>query len=232
MPITETQSFAFDIRDTFYNVVTADSFFQGFVTKKNRMLPVQPDLLPYLGVYVIEETAAPDGDANAACVRFSHIARIVFSVLTANNDRDVAEAFSDQAYLKIMTLLYTDLNVMNVWNRKNVEGVMIESIARGTRRHLYGNAGQNNETPWIELQYEVQATYRSEWFPDITDTLDEIDVTTGVKPGDTPAEMANRIQVAPVYTFTSSRQRRTPLARPWLLARDQNRRGPHGHRHN
>ena len=230
--ITEKQSFAFDIRDTFYNVVTADPFFQGFVTKKNRMLPVQPDQLPYLGVYVAGGTKTPDGDANAACVRFLCTPRIIFSVINANNDRDVAEAFNDQAELKIDELLFTDLNVMNVWNRKNVEGVMIESIARATSRPIYGNAGQNNETPWIELQYEVQPTYRVEWYPDITDTLDEIDVTTGVKPGDTPAEMANRIQVAPVYTFTSSRQRRTPLARPWLLARDQNRRGPHGHRHN
>ena len=230
--ITEKQSFAFDIRDTFYNVVTADPFFQGFVTKKNRMLPVQPDQLPYLGVYLAEEINAPDGDSNAACVRFKETARIVFSVITANNDRAAAEAFSDQAYLKVKSLLFTDLNVMNVWNRKNVEGVIIESIDRGTRRHIYGNAGQNNETPWIDMQYDVQAVYRTEWYPDITDTLDEIDVTTGVKPGDTPAEMANRIQVAPVYTFTSSRQRRTPLPRPWLLARDQNRRGPHGHRHN
>jgi hypothetical protein len=230
--ITEKQSFAFDIRDTFYNVVTADAFFGGFVTKKNRMLPVQPDQLPYLGVYVAGETKTPDGDANAACVRFSHIARIIFSVITANNDRDVAETFSDQAYLKIEELLYTDLNVMNVLNGKNVEGVMIESIARATTRFIYGNAGQNNETPWIELQYEVQATFRTEWYPDITDTLDEMDVTTGVKANDTPQEMANRIQVAPVYTFTSSRQPRAPLARPWLLARDQNRRGLHGHRHN
>ena len=230
--ITEKQSFAFDIRDTFYNVVTADAFFQGFTTKKNRMLPVQPDQLPYLGVYVAGETRAPDGEANAACVRFVHTPRIIFSVVTANNDRDAAEALSDRALLKIDELLYTDLNVMNVWNRKNVEGVLIESIARATSRFIYGNAGQNNETPWIELQYEVQPTYRTEWFPDITDTLDEIDVTTGVKPDDTLADMANRLQVAPVYTFTSSRQRRAPLARPWLLARDQNRRGHYGHRDN
>ena len=229
MPITEKQSYAFDIRDTFYNAVTADAFFQGFVTKKNRMLPVQPDQLPYLGVYVTEETSAPDGDANAACVRFVNTARIVFSVMTANNDRDAAESLSDKAYLKIMSVLYTSPDIMNVLTRKNVEGVLIESIARGTRRHIYGNSGQNNQTPWIELQYEVQATYRTEWYPDIIDTLDEIALTTGVQPDDTAADMANRLQVAPVISFPSSRQqRRMPLARPWLLARDQNRRFTNG----
>jgi hypothetical protein len=232
MPIIEKQSWAFDIRDTFYNVVTVDPFFAAFNAQKNRMLPVQPDQLPYLGVYLGEETNTPDGDGNAACIRFTETARIVFSVITANNDRAAAEAFSDQSYLKIKSLLFTDLNVMNVWNGKNIEGVMIESIARGTRRHIYGNAGQNNETPWIDMQYDVQAVYRTEWYPDITDMLDEIDVTTGVKAGDTPAEMANRIQVAPVYVLNTSRQRRAPLGRPWLLARDQNRRGPYGHRHN
>ena len=188
------------------------------------MLPVQPDLLPFLGVYVVDETMLPDGDGNAGCIRFSHTARIGFSVVTANNDRNAAETTSDQAYLKIMSVLYTDLHIMNVWTTKNVEGVDIESIARGTRRHIYGSPSQDNATPWIELQYEASVFFRTEWYPDITDTLDEIDVTTGVKATDTPAAMANRHQVAPVYTFTGSRERRAPLARPWLLARDQNRR--------
>ena len=227
--ITETQSQAYDIRETFFNVVSADAFFQGFVAKKNRMLPVQPDQLPYLGVYFAEDIDASDGDANAACVRFSETAHIIFSVITANNDPEAAEAYSDQAYQRIRTVLWTDLNVMNVWNRKNVEGVMIESIVRTTRRHIFGNAGQNNETPWIDMQYGVQAFYRTEWFPDITDTLNEIDVSTGMKPGDTAEEMANRQQVNVVYTLPPpSPQRRAPLAKPWLLARDQNRRFNNG----
>jgi hypothetical protein len=227
--ITEAQSFAFDIRDTFFNAVSADAFFTGYTAKKNRMLPVQPDLLPYLGVYVLEETMTPDGDPNAGCIRFAHTVRIGFSVVTANNDRDAAEALSDKAYLKITAILYTDLNIMNVWTEKNVEGVTIEAIARASRRHIYGNAGQDNETPWIELQYETQAFFRSEWYPDITDTLNEIDVTTGVKAGDTSAEMANRQQVAAKYMFSiTARQRRAPLAKPWLLARDQNRRSNNG----
>lgn len=216
--ITEKQSSAFDIRDTFFEAVTADAFFAGYTSAKNRMLPVQPDALPYLGVYVVDEVMAPDGDPNAGCIRFIHTARIGFSVIIANSDRDAAESLSDQAYLKIMSILYTNASITNVWTRDNVEGVQIEGIARGTRRHIYGNPSQDNETPWIELQYEASVLFRSEWFPDITDTLDEIDVTTGVKASDTPAEMANRQQAEMIHTFSQSR---APLRRPWRSARDQ-----------
>ena len=232
--ITETQSWAFDIRDTFFNAVSADPFFAGYTARKNKMLPVQPDLLPFLGVYYVSDERTSDGDANAGCIRFSHTVRIAISVITANNNPDAAETLSDQACLKIEEILFTDLNIMNVFNRKNVEGVTIESIPRGSRRHIYGNAGQDNETPWIELQYDAYAFFRSEWFPDITDTLNEIDMSTGIKPGDTPEEMAQRQQISAVYTFdqTSRRAPRAALARPWLLARDQHLRSKHGHRDN
>ena len=163
--ITETQSWAFDIRDTFFNAVSADPFFAGYTARKNKMLPVQPDLLPFLGVYYVSDERTSDGDANAGCIRFSHTVRIAISVITANNNPDAAETLSDQACLKIEEILFTDLNIMNVFNRKNVEGVTIESIPRGSRRHIYGNAGQDNETPWIELQYDAYAFFRTEWYP-------------------------------------------------------------------
>lgn len=206
--ITEQQSYAYDIRDAFFNVVSQDAFFTGYRAKKTRMLPVQVGLLPYLGIYLVDETMVPDGDANAGCIRFSHTARIGFSVVVANIDQDVAERTSDQAYLRIGTLLFTDLHIFNVLKSNNPEGVLIESIVRGTRRHVYGSAGSNNETPFIELQYEISCFFRTEWYPDITDTLDTIDVTTGVKPGDDQAAMDQRNQVHVTYDFTNSRRKR------------------------
>jgi hypothetical protein len=202
--ITETQSFAFDVRDTFYNVVTADSFFTGYTFRKNKMLQLQPELIPYLCVYLVDETMVPDGDANAGCIRFSHTARIGFSIIIQNNDGVAGEQTSDQAYLRIMALLYTNPTVMNVLTTKNVEGVNIEGIVRGTRRHLFGNTGLNNETPFIELQYEAHVFFRTEWYPDITDTLDEIDVT--VKPNNDPD--ANTFDIT--YTFNTLRKNMVP----------------------
>ena len=212
-------------------MLVADAYFAGFTCRKNKMLPVQRNLIPYLGVYLVDEQMTPDGDANAAYVRFIHTVRIGFSVVIANSDQNLAEQTADQGFLKIMSLAYTNLYLTNPLQKyvapanQNPEGVMIEAITRGSRRLIYGAPSTDNETPFVEMQYEASCSFRTEWYPDITDTLDEIDVTTGVKPGDTPAEMANRQQVAVTYTFpATTRRRRAPLARPWLLARDQNRR--------
>lgn len=198
--ITEQQSFAYDIRDAFFNVISADTFFNGFTAKKNKMLPVQLTQLPYLGVYLVDETMTPDGDDNAGCVRFTHLARIGFSVIVVNNDQIAGEKLSDQAYLKIGTLLFTNSKIFNMIQSNNPEGVLIEGVARGTRRHLYGNAGLNNETPFIEMQYEIYCKFRTEWYPDIVDTLDEIDVTTGIKQSETQADRDQRQQVKVVYS--------------------------------
>lgn len=202
--ITEKQSTLVDIRDAVYNVVTPDAFFSGWTLRKTKMLPVQPALIPYLGIYIVDEVMVPDGDANAGCIRFSHTGRIGFSIIQKNNDQDVLEQAIDQAYWKVMSLMWTDLHLMNVLVNNNPESVGIESAVRGTRRHLFGSSGTNNETPWGELQYELNTFCRTEWYPDITDTLNEIDVTTGIKISETQAERDNRQQANVVYDFTAS----------------------------
>jgi hypothetical protein len=187
LSIIETQTQTLDIRDAMYNIVTADAFFSGYTFRKTKMLPVQSDLIPYLGVYIVDEVMVPDGDANAGCIRFNHTSRIGFSVVQANNNLVVLEQGIDAAYLKIMGLLWTDIKLMNVLHNNNPEGVGIESVVRGSRKHVFGSAGLNNETPFAELQYEVQCFTRSEWYPDITDMLNEIDVTVAVNNIDTDA---------------------------------------------
>ena len=102
--ITETQTSAYDIRDAFYNVVTAAPFFAGFTCRKNKMLPVQRNLIPYLGVYLVDEMMTPDGDANAGCIRFTHNVRIGFSMIQVNNDPNAAEQAADQAMQAIMVI--------------------------------------------------------------------------------------------------------------------------------
>jgi hypothetical protein len=222
--ITETQSFSLDIRDAMYNVVTVDPYFGGYTLRKTRMFPLQADLIPYLGVYIVDEAMVPDGDANAGCIRFNHTSRIGFSVVETDNDPVALERSIDADYLKIMSLLWTNMNLMNVLVNSNPEGVGIEGITRGSRRHVFGNTGLNNETPFAELQYEVSCFSRSEWYPDITDTLNEINVTTAYPPDGRDTTQIQQVNV--VYDFTPSATRtarRAPLRKPWLLARDQRR---------
>ena len=50
--------------------------------------------------------------------------------------------------------------------------------------------------------------FRTGWPPIITDDLDEIDITTGIKIGDTQDEMDQRQQITRKYLFDISRKHR------------------------
>jgi hypothetical protein len=209
---TATQSYSFVIRDMLFDTLTKRTpYFANYTARKTPMRQVQANLLPFLGVYIIDETMTPDGDANAGMVRFSHALRIGFSVIIANNDDVAAEKTLDAAYWAIMNRFWTDEYLMNLGDTynptdgsQNPDNVRIESIIRGIRKHKFGNANQTNETPVAELQYDITAFYRTMWWPDITDTLNEIDISTGVKIGDTQAQMNARHQLVGKYQFTAA----------------------------
>jgi len=204
--ITEGQSFAYDVRDAMYNILVADAYFASWTHRKTKMMPVQTQFIPYLGVYILDEIMLPDGDANAGCIRFNHTARIGFSAIQAANLETDLEGLMDESHLKIMSLLWTNANLMNLLKATNPEGVGIESIPRGSRRHIFGATGTNNEFPFGELQYEVSCFSRSEWYPDITDTLDEIDVVTGIKISEVQADRDKRQQVTIKMMFDALRE--------------------------
>ncbi|MBO4221957.1 hypothetical protein [Bradyrhizobium neotropicale] len=214
MGITDTQSYGLVIRDVFYDALAdREPYFASFKKRKTKMLQVQHELLPYLGVYIIDETMLPDGEPNAGCIRFSHTLRIGFSVMVANNDPVVAEQCIDAAYWRIMNRLWCDQYIMNLLDTynptdgsQNPDNVRIESLTRGVRRHVFGSSGFSNETPVAEMQYDVSCFYRTMWFPDITDDLLEIDVRTGVKIGDTQEQMDKRQQFHGTYVFEPQQQ--------------------------
>lgn len=209
--ITDTQSHALVIRNVFYDAVKRLPFFAAaaWTSRKTKLLAIQPHLLPFLGVYIVDETMMPDGDGNAGHIRFSHTLRVGFSVIVQNNDQVALELTLDAAFWAIMNGLWRDeyvMNMLDTWNPAltagNPDNVRVESIQRGVRRHLFGATGANNELPIGEMQYDVSAFWRAEYAPVIPDDLLEIDMTTGLKPGETPEERAKRLQVNAHYTFT------------------------------
>jgi hypothetical protein len=202
MGITDTQSYSLVIRDGLFDLVSADPFFAKYTCRKTKMLRVRTELLPYLGVYIIDDTMLPDGDGNAGHVRFNDTLRIGFSAVIANNDQVAAELQIDAAYWKIMNLLWPDQKLMNVVLSSLPDNTMIESVPRGSRRHVFGATALNNETPLAELQYDVSIFFRTGFPPVITDDLLTIDVKTGIKPGDTQTEMDQRQQVHVQYQFS------------------------------
>ena len=129
-------------------------------------------------------------------IRFSHTLRIGFSVMIANNDQVVAERQIDAAWWRIMNRLWPDQRHHEPAElSSNPDNTRIEGITRGLRRHVFGPLALNNETPLAELQYDVSIFFRTGWPPIITDDLDEIDITTGIKIGDTQDEMDQRQQI-------------------------------------
>ena len=213
MGVTDTQSYSLVIRDVFYDAVAGDAFFANYTKRKTPMLRLQPELLPYLAVYFMDEDMAPDGDANAGAIRFSHTLQIGFSVMLANNDQVATELMLDAAYWRIMNRLWTDQYIMNLLDTtnpntgaSNPDNVRIEGITKGRRRFVFGSSALANETPVGELQYTASVFYRSIWSPVITDDLDEIAVRTGVKAGDTQADMDQRLQYRGSYLFDISKR--------------------------
>jgi len=177
--ITQYQSYSYVIREMFLKTVVALPFFADFTIKRTRRIPIKADDLPLLALYIIDDQMAPDGDANAGDIRFIHTCCLGFSAIIINNDEQQSEQALDAAFWAIMNGLWTNqylMSMVDTWNPhlgySNPDGTRIEGILRGVRKHLYGNAGANNETPIGEMQFEVWLTYRSMWDPVITDTFD------------------------------------------------------------
>ena len=120
----------------------------------------------------------------------------------------------DAAYWRIMNRLWTDQYIMNLIDTtnphtgaSNPDNVRIEGITRGPPPVRVRRLPRStNETPVGELQYDVSVFYRSIWSPVITDDLEEIDVRTGVKTGDTQADMDQRLQFHGSYLFDISKR--------------------------
>jgi hypothetical protein len=209
--LSDVQSYTHLIRNTFFDALSSDSFFANYTIRKNRMLRVQHELLPYLGVYIIDEPMAPDGDANAGNIRFIHSPRVGFSIMLVNNDQDACEAALDAAYWHLFHRLWDDPYINSVIDTtnyttgyQNPDNVRFESIERGMRRYVWGNSSINNQTPIGELQYDVTVKFRSFEIPGPFVDLLTIDLKTGIKSGDTQAEMAQRQQMRIYSSFDPS----------------------------
>jgi hypothetical protein len=166
---------------------------------RSRRLQIQPESIPYVGVYLVDETMVPDGDYNAGDIRFTHALRVGFSVIVYNNDEDNTEDQLDAAFWALMNGLLCDATLTNLLETDIPGNAVIEGFSRGTRRHVYGTSGKNNEQPIGELQMDLTCVLRTRWAPTITDDLKVIHVETSFPIAGTEAEKAGIQQVTSVY---------------------------------
>ena len=122
-------SYAYMARDKIASKLAARTFFVNgeFTLSTSRAKQVQPENVPFLGVYMVDETTTPDGDANVGEVRFHSVATIGISVIVQNNDASAASAKLDQAWGEIERL-FDDPTVYNWKNVGKPNEVAIQSF--------------------------------------------------------------------------------------------------------
>ena len=166
--------------------------------------PVQPEQVPFLGVYHLNEDFGPDGDANMGEPRFFCSLNLGYSYVVQNNDTDQAEDFLDQAHWSFMKLLHDahwkDFDLPN--------DVRVEAVTKGSYSKHYGNIGSNaNALPIAELRMEFTYTYRIGFDPIIPDLFLLFHGRTlphwPEEPGDLPIITEWVLEKRPLPTYTT-----------------------------
>lgn len=206
-------SYALRVRDQIKLRMQALPFFGGFNFTTNKSLQIQPKSIPFAGVYFIEETLVPDGDANAGEVRFRSNARYGISVIIQNNDAVAAEDKLDEA-MDMIDVLFADPTLYN-WIA--ADGLpMIQGYIRGSRSHQFGSVGQDNELPIAELRFDLTCDLGTFMYPPkVTDDFEVLHVKTQY-PWGTQAEIDSVQQVVAEYDIPQMVSSNLKVTRPVL----------------
>jgi hypothetical protein len=181
------------IRDAIMARLQAKSYFSTFNTSTNKSLQIQPHTIPFLGVYLIEETNLPDGDINVGEVRFRCFTRYGISVIVQNIDGVAAETELDNA-MAVINELFKDPTLYN-WSGK-YGPVKIQGFARGGRSHVFGSIGLDNELPIAELRFDLNCDLGTLYYEyEVPDYLHTIHIKTQFPSGATQAEIDSVQQV-------------------------------------
>lgn len=168
-----TTSAALMVRDAIFDRVKTFAFFKNFTFSKTRAFQVQPDKLPFCGIYFVNELMIPDGDANVGEVRFRTSVRVGFSIIIQNNNADAAEATLDQALTALLGGLFSDTTLTAFSAEPKIQG-----FSHGERSHVFGAVGMDNETPVAELQFDLTVDLGvTDYAPYVPDDLETIHVT-------------------------------------------------------
>jgi len=182
--MTAATSYAMIVRDEMLARLKTMPFFSTFKFGTNKAEQIQPELIPFLGVYFISEDLLPEGDPNHGEPRFHSSALYGFSVVIQNNDGAAAELTLDQAWMLIMDRLFTDPSLyLN-------PAAKIQAYTRGNRTHQFGTAGADNSIPVAESRFTLMCDLGVIDFPPLVpDVLAKIHFETRYPAGSDPNEV-------------------------------------------
>jgi hypothetical protein len=192
-------SYAVLVRDALSSRVRAMGAFANFKFSSNTRLQIQPENIPFLGVYLIEEIGLPIEQGNVGQVVFRTSARYGFSVIVQNNDAVAAETALDTAQLAISTL-FQDPTLYN-WDGTSGPA-KVQAFTRAVASHHFGLIGAENEIPIAELRYELTADLGEITYdPVITDNFELLHIETSFPLGGTDEEIAVVQQVKATWNI-------------------------------
>ncbi len=178
-------SYAMVVRDEMLARVRTMPFFNTFKFGTNKSEPIQPERVPFFGIYFINEDLTPDGDANAGEPSFRSSALYGFSIIVQNNDAEAAEDKLDEAWVLLLDKLFRD---PSLYLNKDA---LIQAYVRGNRTHQFGSVGADNSIPIAECRFTLTCDLGVVDFPPIIpDTLETIHLDTRYPTAGTdPAEV-------------------------------------------
>ena len=190
-------SYAMIVRDAMLARARAMTNFAGFKFSTNKAEQVQPEQIPFVGIYFINEDLLADGDANAGEPRFHSQVLYGFSIIVQNNDAAAAENTLDDAWVLLTNGLFTDPSLyLN-------PAAQIQGYTRGNRTHQFGNAGADNSIPIAECRFTLTVDLGVYDFPPLVpDVLSKVRLDTRYPAGSDPAEVQ---QIGAVYDLPTTK---------------------------
>jgi hypothetical protein len=174
---------------------------------RSKMLTIQAEHIPYLGVYLVEESFEYIGDADHGEPRWYAITTLGFSYIVQNNEPDAAEDILDSAHWQLMRMFHDPRWQYFIGETANAP-YKVESVPGGSHHREYGTLMNNtNATPYAEMRMELQFKHGFDFEPIISDVFNRFHMRTLAdypeEPGDQVITTDWIVEPPPIATTTT-----------------------------
>lgn len=149
---------ALQIRDAIYDRIVAQYPDPAFKSKRKIPLtPVQPDQIPALAVYMVNEDYVAVGDENVGPPEYTIDSQITIAVVETAAKEDVLEGLLDKVAATILDLVLCDGTFLGLLDSATNKPI-IDSVPRIRRAYKVHKDG---EAYYLELQIAMTIRYRA-----------------------------------------------------------------------